>query len=239
MSVPSAELHSVAPASSPVFAPGRLGAAGLIGFALGLMLLAGAAAFLLFARGGPIDGRAEMVRVFGVADLPFGLQIASATVMPSGEKLVAYAAADAPPEPARVQVPPPEPGAMGPRVDWSVIAIPATREPPRLATFLIVEGASGREVIDALVRNVHTPDMKGLGAEGGAVLIDRGRSDFRGWESDWVHLRTFEPGGTFRDAMRISISRPDQPAVLTALWARGSPATREMLDALLAPLRGS
>ncbi len=223
--------------STTVPAPTRLTAAGLLGIALGLMVLAAAAAFLLLGRGGPIDGRAEMVRVFGVADLPFGLQIASATVMPSGEKLVAYAATDAAPEPARVETPPPQPGVMGPRVDWSAVAIPATREPPRQATFLIVDGASGRTVINAMVRNLHTPDTKGLGPEGGIVLIERGRADFRGWESDWVHLRTFEAGGTFRDAMRISISTPDQPVVLTATWPRGSPATREMLDELLKPLR--
>jgi len=152
---------------------------------------------------------------------------------------VSYAApgVEPTPPPASIENSPSTPGVPKPQVDWSAIAIPATREPPEQATFLIVEKSSGRTVIEALVRNVMMPDTKGLGPEGGTVLIDRGRSDFRGWESDWVHLRTFEAGGKFRDAMRISVSTPEQPVVLTATWPRGNPATREMLDELLKPLR--
>jgi hypothetical protein len=232
MSAPTVEVPATAP-------PMRLTAGGLIGFALGLMVLAGAAAFLLLGRGGPLDGRAEMTRVFGSADLPFGLQITSASVMPSGEKLVAYASPNASPPPPPVEKPKSEPGVPGPRKDWSAVAIPDTSEPPDQATFLIVDKSKGRSVIDALVRGVQTPDTKGLGPEGGTVLMKRGRSEFRGWESDWIHLRTFEAGGTFRDAMRISISTPDQPVVLTATWPRGNPATQAMLDELLKPLRGS
>lgn len=207
----------------------------LILIALGLMVLAGIAAFLLLGTGGPIDGRAKMTSVFGVADLPFGLQVASATKMSSAGALVVYEVPGAPPEIARVETKPVEKGTDVPRTDWSKVAIPESSGPPRQASFLFVPGERGRGVLEEMIRNVRGADRGMLGPEGGTVLVDRGRMDFRGWDSDWIHMRTYEAGGTFRDAMRISLSTPDDPCVLTATWPRGVPASKAVLDELVKP----
>lgn len=205
----------------------------LILIASGLMVLAGVAAFLLLGTGGPIDGRAKMTSVFGVADLPFGLQVASATQMSSTGALVVYEIPGAPPEIPRVETKPVEKGTDVPRTDWSKVAIPETSGPPRQAAFLFVPGERGRGVLEEMIRNVRGADRGMLGPEGGTVLVDRGRMDFRGWDSDWIHMRTYEAGGTFRDAMRISLSTPDDPCVLTATWPRGVPASKAGLDELV------
>lgn len=210
--------------------------AALVWIALGLMALAGVAAWLLLGTGGPIDGRAQMTAVFGAADLPSGLAISSATKMPSAGSIVVYeragAAPDAPPPPA----PEMSMDGGGPRTDWAKVEIPAASGPPRQASFLFAPAASGRSVLDAMIRHVQGQDRGMLGPGGGTTLVERGRVDFRGWDSEWIHLRTYETGGTFRDAMRISLSTPEQPCVMTATWSRGVPATLAELQALVAPL---
>lgn len=210
----------------------------LILVALGLMVLAAIAAFLLLGTGGPTDGRAKMTQVFGVADLPFGLAVESATQMSTGGALVVY---QAPGAPLEAPPPPVEHGGDGPkpdapRTDWSKVEIPAESGAPRQAAFLFVPKGAGRDVLDQMVRNVHGGDRAHFGPEGGTVLVERGRLDFRGWDSDWIHMRTYESGGTFRDAMRVSLSTPDDPCVLTATWPRGTPASRAKLDELISPL---
>lgn len=224
MSAPTAE--------SPRAPSGAL----LVGIALGLMVLAGAAAFLLLGTGGAIDGRAKMTSVFGVADLPFGLQVASGTRMSSGGELVVYEVPGAPPEAAPPEPPPKVDGQDAPRTDWTKVPIPESSGPPRQASFLFVGGERGRSVLGDMIRDVRGGDRGSLGSEGGTVLVERGQLDFRGWDSDWIHLRTYEPGGTFRDAMRISLSTPEQPCVLTATWPRGIPASRPKLEELVSPL---
>ncbi len=218
--------------------PSRLTGGCLVGIALGLMLLAVAAAFLLMGHGKPIDGSAQMRTVFGVDALPHGLQVEQAVEMASGEKLVVYsvpgrsAEAPAPPVPDEA-----DDADEAPRFDWSAVEIPPARDAPRQAAFLFVPKANGHAVIRDMIRSLRGQDLRELDSGGGTVLIERGKLDFRGWDSDWVHLRTFERGGTFRDTLRLSLSTPDAPCVLTATWPRGSAGSIQVLEALISPLR--
>jgi hypothetical protein len=155
--------------------------------------------------------------------------------MSSAGTLVVYEVPGAPAEIASTESKPVEKGTDVPRTDWSKVAIPESSGPPRQASFLFVPGDRGRSVIDQMIREVRGSDRGQLGAEGGTVLVERGRLDFRGWDSDWIHMRTYEPGGTFRDAMRIALSTPDDPCVLTATWPRGVPATKAGLEELVSP----
>jgi len=209
----------------------------LVVIAFGLMVLAAIAAFLLLGTGGPIDGRARMTAVFGTAELPFGLAIESGTEMSSGGSLVVYSipglAAEAPPP--SVEKNASNDGA--PRFDWSTVPVVDSNTPPRQAAFLFVSGEKGRSVIEEMIRNVRGRDRGELGSEGGTVVLERGRLDFRGFDSEWIHLRTYEPGPTFRDAMRISLSTPVDPCVLTVTWPRGNPASHAQLATLTAALR--
>jgi hypothetical protein len=219
--------------------------AALIGIAAALMSLAGIAAFLLLGTGGPTDGRAKMMQVFGVADLPFGMRIESATSMSSSGTLVVYSVPGAPAESAPAEPvaapaqpePTPDGGAASPKpVDWTKIEIPAESGPPRQVAFLFVPSGNGRSVLDTMIRDVYGRDRGLLGPEGGTVLVERGRLDFHGWDSDWIHMRTYESGGTFRDAMRISLSTPEEPCVVTATWPRGVPASQAVLEEIVRPI---
>jgi hypothetical protein len=217
--------------------------AALIGIAAGLMSLAGIAAFLLLGTGGPTDGRAKMMQVFGVADLPFGMQIESATSMSSSGTLVVYSVPGASAEAATPEAlsqpestSTAEAASPPPVVDWTKIEIPAESGPPRQVAFLFVPGGNGRSVLDTMIRNVYGQDRGMLGPEGGTVLLERGRLEFHGWDSDWIHMRTYERGGTFRDAMRISLSTPDEPCVVTVTWPRGVPGSRAVLEEIVRPI---
>lgn len=229
MSAPTAD--SPAPSSGIV----------LIAIAIGLFLLASIGASLVLGSGRQTDGEAVMTRVFGTAELPLGLQQASATKLADGGTLVVYESPDAPANPevsGAPDAPAGDAGAFQP-FDWTQIEIPDAGDPPRQAAFLFVPAAKGGQVLDQMIRNVHGRDRGQLGREGGTVLLERGRSDFRGWNSDWIHLRTYERGGTFRDAMRVSLSTPEDPCVLTVTWARGAPASLAQLQDLVRPLVGA
>ncbi len=226
MSAPSAE--------SPAAASG----VALIAIALGLTALAAIGASLLLGNGGPSDGSAVMTRVFGSADVPFGMERASATELTGSGTLVVYESPDAPPDeplPEAADQAPGDKSAFQP-FDWSKLEIPTASGPPRQVAFLFVPAAKGSKVLDEMIRNVYGRDRGQLGREGGTVLLERGRLDFRGWNSDWIHLRTYERGETFRDAMRISLSTPEDPCVLTATWSRGVPASLAVLQDLIRPL---
>ncbi len=207
----------------------------LVAIAFGLMVLAAIAAALLVGMGGTADGREVMTRVLGESELPFGLQLTSATKMSSSGTLVVYEIPGTPPDAPVAPPPPLVEGATPEPVDWTKVLIPEASGPPRQAAFLFVPSARGSQVLDDMIRSVQGRDRGQLGREGGTVLLDRGRLDFRGWNSDWIHMRTYEPGGTFRDAMRISLSTPEEPCVLTATWSRGVPASKQVLEELVAP----
>lgn len=226
MSVPTAE-SSAAPSG-----------VALIAIALGLFALASIGASLVMGSGGPTDGNAVMMRVFGAADMPFGMQEVSATKLADGGTLVVHERPGAPPETPRakpVDEPSSDSSVFQP-FDWTKLEISAISGPPRQAAFLFVPAAKGSAVLDEMIRNVYGRDRGQLGSEGGTVMLERGRIDYRGWNSDWIHLRTYERGGTFRDAMRISLSTPEDPCVLTATWSRGVPASLAVLQDLIRPL---
>lgn len=226
MSVPTAE-SSAAPSG-----------VALIAIALGVITLASIGAWLVMGNGGPSDGNAVMTRVFGATDVPFGMQLASSTKLADGGTLVVYESPGVPtdqPPPKADDAPPADTDAFTP-FDWTKLEIPSASGPPRQAAFLFVPAAKGSAVLDEMIRNVYGRDRGQLGSEGGTVMLDRGRIDYRGWNSDWIHLRTYERGGTFRDAMRISLSTPEDPCVLTATWSRGVPASLAVLQDLISPI---
>jgi hypothetical protein len=207
----------------------------VVGVALGLMALAALAAFLLLGSGRAIDGGAKLAAAFGSADLPGGLVVETAVRTSTGDELVVVARADAAPQADAPAAAPAEPAAQAelgapaepaaPRIDWAALPIPAAGGPPQRITFHFAPAQRGRAVIDDLVRDVRGRDRGELGAEGGTVVVARGRLAFRGYDAEWVHLRAYERGPAFRDALRVSLSTPAAPCVLTATWPRGEPAT--------------
>lgn len=216
-----------------VDAPSKpFGAGTIVGIAAGLLLLAVCAAYLIVGQGGRIDGAAELESAFGVRSLPLGLEVVRATRSLRGDRMIVLERKDAPPEAPMDQ----RVGKEHEVADWSKVPIGPEGAPPRQATFLLTDAASAARVLEDLVRNVKSRDLQDLGSGGGVVVVKRDHFDFRGWDAEWVQLRSFEPGGTFRDAMRVSLSTPEKPCVLTVTWPRGMAASKAVLDQLIAPL---
>ena len=67
-------------------------------------------------------------------------------------------------------------------------------------------------------------------------MLERGELDWGEYLAPFVHERQFEPGGTFRDWMRVNLSYGRTPVVLMARWNRGLPASKERMEELIAAL---
>ena len=67
--------------------------------------------------------------------------------------------------------------------------------------------------------------------------IDAGKIPWHGFDADYVHDRSFEPGGTFRDEMRVNLSLANNACMLTARWTRGEAASKKALQPLLDALQ--
>lgn len=76
----------------------------------------------------------------------------------------------------------------------------------------------------------------GLGDEGGKRVLARGRIAWGEFEAPFVHVREFEPGGTFVDTLRVNLSSETEPLALLLRWPRGFPADEARAEELLASL---
>lgn len=244
--------------SAPTAEPARAaGASTIVGIAFVLMAISALVVYLIASRGGPIDGAAQLESAFGVRAIGPDYAIVVQRELAGGARQVALEDTSAPPEPARAgdteratpAADAPEPAEATPggdgrdeagddeeRVDWSRVPIPSTQTRPRRITFLFPDAERSHAVVDEFFRKIERGSLLDLGPEGGKVTIASGKLGWRGFDADWVHERVFEKGGTFRDGMRVDLSVEELPAVMTAEWTRGEPASRAALDEILAAL---
>lgn len=218
-------------------APGArsAGAGVIVGVALALMLGSALVAFLIMSRGGPIDGAALLQETFGVRTIGDGFVIVDAREVPSGTRIVVLEDSLAPPEPA-VTVPAQSSGAA--RIDWKRVVIPPAASRPRRVLFTFPKESGGAAVVDAFFETPEWKDVDDLGSQGGKVVITSEKIAWHGFDARWVHERAFEPGGSFRDAVRANVSLEKRPCVMTATWTRGQAASKETLQQILGALRG-
>jgi hypothetical protein len=221
-----------ATSAEPSRAPLGISALTVVGVAVGLMLLGSAVAYLFVLRGGPIDGEGQLQSAFGVRALPFDLSVVQAHEMAGGEKLIVLENKGLPAETEPVA--PPAPLA---KIDWKNLPIRTSGTPPRRVRIVWLEGASAAEKLSAFFTKVEFKDLGKLGPEGGLTPIDAGKIPWHGFDADYVHERSFEPGGTFRDAMRVNLSLANNACMLTATWSRGEAASKKALQPLLDALQ--
>lgn len=208
------------------------GAGVILGIAFGLMVCAGLVVWLYLSRGGAIDGAAELESAFGVRVLGARYTITDAREMPSGARIVVLDDLAAPAE-----APAPETRDEGDeRTEWRKVVIPDASSSPRRIVFTFPKPENGQAAVDAFFRPGEAQDIADLPKQGGKVVVKSDKIAWRSYGARWVHERAFEPPLTFRDALRVDLSLPQRPCVMTALWSRGEAASRSELETLLAQL---
>ncbi|MBM3987535.1 MAG: hypothetical protein FJ294_06215 [Planctomycetes bacterium] len=186
-----------------------------------------------------LDGQATLNEWFDARELPDGLAVSEAGILPRGDRAVLLARPDAEEEPPRNQVPEDEDDESDwVPFDWSKVTSGAVGATPRevLVAELKLEHASA-ELEQLFERG---EDLRGdwwsVPRSGGRRALERGKLRWGPLEAPYVLERAFEAGGTFRDTLRVNLTRERTPRILIARWTRGSPASpapvQRLLDAL-------
>jgi hypothetical protein len=239
---------------TPGEAPRRESVGGVLGVGFGLALIAALVLAVVSQRARSLEPEPLFQRWFQPAELPFGLVPLEAARQPGGETLLRLSDPEAPPEAPRT---PPPRGAAPTPVDWAALAAGPEGEPPTEALLVTwpLRVASGQ--IDSLFSagggrmpsgggrgGPMVPSsggggdpLMGLGPQGGRRVLERGALPWGPLEAPFVLERSFEPGGTFVDTLRVNLSTVREPLVLFLRWPRGLPASTERATELLAALR--
>lgn len=200
-----------------------------------LVLLAFLGAFLVLRRTEPIDGRAALLEAFGASELPAGFEVVNAKKLPSGARLVVLRAAGAVPEPALADAAPAV-EKDAPKFDWTKVPLGSEGAPPSEIAFLLVDPMDAKRSLDAAFGREGLQDTLSLGNEGGRVLGEAGKTDWKGFDARWVLVREFSPGPSFRDVVRLDASVESVAVLATAAWKRGERGSLAALETALAPL---
>lgn len=182
-----------------------------------------------------LDGEVTLRSWFEVGDLPDGLSIAEASVLPRGDLAVVLMRADAGEEPSRNEVTEADSSGEWAPFDWSKVPSSPAGSAPRevLLAELKLEHASA-ELEQLFERG---EDLRGdwlsVPRSGGRRVLERGKLRWGTLEAPYVLERAFESGGTFRDTLRVNLTRERSPRILVARWTRGAPASQEPVQRLL------
>lgn len=203
-----------------------------------LVLLAFLGAFLVFRRTESIDGRAALVEAFGASELPAGLEVVNAKKLPSGARLVVLRVPGAVPEPAQTASAPNAAEKDAPKFDWTKVPLGDEGALPSEIAFLLVDPADAKRSLDGAFARDGLRDTLSLGNEGGRVLGDAGKTEWKGFDARWILVREFAPGPSFRDVVRLDASVEKVAVLATAAWKRGERGSLAALEKVLAPLAG-
>ncbi|MEM7308808.1 MAG: hypothetical protein AAF682_19150 [Planctomycetota bacterium] len=210
---PSETAADAAPERRESHAP-RESAAGVVGVAIGLLLLVGLAVSLAqAARAGGADDGEERLEEILPAPRPFGLELVESAILPSGDRLLRL-----------------EPREASGGLDEVVLLL--YRGPSSVVRLFRGSGRDGdddrREESERMQEWEEDPDFDWH------VEVDRGDVTWRGWRANFVRERAFEEGGGWRDATRVNLSQGERYLVLFALWEPESAGSEGTLEELLA-----
>lgn len=194
---------------------GGLGGVAIVAIALGAMLLAGLAAWLLVSRAAPIDGEARVLQHFGAGVDRVGMRVRAAQRLPDGVELVALQ------DPSAAQGDEPVvTGDTSAVLDRTKVDLGPTGTAPREALLVFVPTQHWERVRKEHFERVRWRDLGELPPSGGTQTAGEGKLTWRGYEVAWVHERTWDAAGSFRDAVRLDVSLPEQPASLLLTWPK-------------------
>lgn len=205
-----------------------------LGIAVGLLLVLGPIAGLVLgalgARGEALDGEAFVAEVFRRGAIPFGLELAEAVKLASGESVV------------RFELATPEEGRTRP--DELIFLEYPAREAARRVFLSGVgdrgEGGrrerrrkgeeAGREASANLARWERDPSFAWH------TTMDAGVVDWSRWRADFRIERSFREGGTWVDSGRVDLCQEGRNLVLFGRWPVGLEVDEEHLRELLVEL---
>lgn len=137
--------------------------------------------------------------------------------------------------------PPEEDGAEGKStpapVDWSAIEPLSEGTAPTRLFLVRYPAARAESVIAEHFRGIEWKELRFIGTEGGSTAVDGGKLEWSGFGADYVRVRTFIPGGSFRDVLRVNLSLDGECWVAYAVWPELHAGSKEPVGELLASLR--
>ena len=229
-----------AEAAGPTRRESALGVAGIGG---GLLLILALFVWLWISRARDIDAAEQFRGAFAVQGVPAGWSVTLSQAVPDGlfdlhteQRIVRLAREGAAPDPEPAAAPAPpaaEPGAApAKKVEWKKLAEAAPAGEPARLYFAWYDPTNGSQDVEAQLDSHRAVDYSMLGPKGGIVRLDAGKLRWGPFDADFVHERLFEKG-SFRDALRVNLSRPGQFCVLNVLWRWGERGSRDSALAVL------
>jgi len=191
-------------------------------------------------RAGSLDRAHTVDAWFEPRVLPFGFEFAQAEQLARGDIVVRFErpglAAEAE-KPAPVELSEEERKAQRP-FDWSAVDFGQPGEPPREFVLARLPLERAKSDLESLFKGgmEFRGDWKSIGREGGKRILGRGPARWGALDCAYVHEREFEAGGTFRDVVRVNLSRSGVPMLFIASFGRGVAGSIEPVEALLASL---
>lgn len=211
----------------------------VIGIAFALFLLVGVVGALIWQRSRAVDARETLASWFDSAALPFGLVPVEAAELAGGDRVLRFVPEGGIDEPARKTPEAPKSSGQGPMpapFDWTAIeARPPGDAPCEVFVVCYQFEAAGPRLKQLFEVGVEGgPAM--LPASGGRAVLDRGEIAWREWSAPYVLEREYEAGGTFRDVIRVNLTRERTAQACFVRFPRGSSGSPKKVEELLAAL---
>lgn len=214
-------------------APRRESALGVAGVVGGLLVIVALFFWLWSSRARDIDAGEQLRGAFAVPGVPAGWKPTLAQAIPDGlfdlhteQRIVRLAREGAPTELDPVP-------AEGVKPDWKKLVDAAPPGEPARLYFAWYDLSTGAKDVEGQLDSHRAVEFSMLGEKGGIVRVDAGKLAWGGYDADFVHERLFDKG-SFRDALRINLSRPGQYCVLNVLWKWGEKGSRDSARRALA-----
>lgn len=207
--------------------PERVGC--VLGIAFGLLSLGSLVWFIVLPKAEPRDGTQLLHDWFALEAPPDGLEIGEAGKLMGGEEVLLLRDARAEPE-IEKQSPPSDSSPHESPRDWgALLEGPKDRE-PRHWMFVTYPANGGRSRVQGLFRANLTPGRPDeVGSKGGRMIREVGTIDWQGAPAAFVLEREFEVGGSFRDIVRVDLSRNDRWRIAHVTWSRNEPFSKTRL----------
>lgn len=185
-----------------------------------------------------LDPLAAFEERFEPRELPAGWKVARADLLARGDVVLLLEREGLEPEPPKAETPERKEGSEQPRFDWSRVDWGPSGAAPREVAIIDLPLHSAKDDLEQLLRGgfEFSGDFKSIPFEGAKRVLRRDLVDWGEFECAAVLEREFEGGGTFRDVVRVNLSRPGQPRLLTARFGRGVAGSFEPIAELLAAL---
>jgi hypothetical protein len=182
----------------------------VLGTSFGLLALLGLIAFLVKGfLGGPVDGQARLDQLFGQQPPPFGLRLADARRLPTGDVFL------------RLASPEGSAPASGEPIEVVFIEYRSAAAVPPLFRVIEQEEPGG-----ASQRLLEWEQDKSFDW---SATIKKDDLVWGAWRTKFLIERSFEKGGGWQDSARVDLSQPGRALVLFALWPREVPAEEPKL----------